>query len=218
MTDKISIFMGGTCNGSNWRNRHTSPFEMCELKLLVRVPMGCWRQWIRHRAASVNEYSNRYSEAIDSMAATGADKWRRQVEAAKRTASRLWMILVRRSGTKVKPQDCETRSMTMILRRIDMSHAEDLLIEVTHERDQQDAKWGRRDHHPLKWLSIMSEEIDGAARGIIECTHESVDKWANYRNELLQVAAVAIAAIENHDRNRPSPSEDLIHGNDGDNR
>lgn len=33
------------------RMRHTSPFEMCELKLLVRVPMDCWRQWIRHRTA-----------------------------------------------------------------------------------------------------------------------------------------------------------------------
>jgi thymidylate synthase (FAD) len=39
------------------RHRHTTPFEMCEIKLHVRVPMDCWRQWIRHRTASVNEYS-----------------------------------------------------------------------------------------------------------------------------------------------------------------
>ena len=43
------------------RNAHTTPFEMCKLKLHVRVPMDCWRQWIRHRTASVNEYSTRYS-------------------------------------------------------------------------------------------------------------------------------------------------------------
>jgi len=42
------------------RHRHTTPFEMAELKFLVRVPMDCWRQWIRHRTASVNEYSTRY--------------------------------------------------------------------------------------------------------------------------------------------------------------
>src|SRR5262245_60547937 len=48
------------------RHRHTTPFEMCEIKLHVRVPMDCWRQWIRHRTASVNEYSTRYSVAIDS--------------------------------------------------------------------------------------------------------------------------------------------------------
>ena len=39
------------------RHWHTTPFEMCEIKLHVRVPMDCWRQWIRHRTANVNEYS-----------------------------------------------------------------------------------------------------------------------------------------------------------------
>ncbi|MBN2171367.1 MAG: FAD-dependent thymidylate synthase [Candidatus Krumholzibacteriota bacterium] len=60
------------------RHRHTSPFEMCELKLHLRLPMDCWRQWIRHRTASVNEYSTRYSIAIDEAAATAPDAWRRQ--------------------------------------------------------------------------------------------------------------------------------------------
>ena len=36
------------------RHDHTTPFEMCEIKLHVRVPMDSWRQWIRHRTASVN--------------------------------------------------------------------------------------------------------------------------------------------------------------------
>jgi thymidylate synthase (FAD) len=43
------------------RNRHTSPFEMCEIKLHVKLPIFVARQWIRHRMASVNEYSARYS-------------------------------------------------------------------------------------------------------------------------------------------------------------
>jgi thymidylate synthase (FAD) len=60
------------------RHRHTTPFEMAEIKLLVRVPMDCWRQWIRHRTASVNEYSTRYSIAIDSAQATPPDQWRSQ--------------------------------------------------------------------------------------------------------------------------------------------
>jgi thymidylate synthase (FAD) len=45
------------------RNYHTTPFEMVEFKFHVRVPMDCWRQWLRHRTASVNEYCIRYSEA-----------------------------------------------------------------------------------------------------------------------------------------------------------
>lgn len=60
------------------RHRHTTPFEMCEIKLHVRVPMDCWRQWIRHRTASVNEYSTRYSEAIDACQTTRPDEWRSQ--------------------------------------------------------------------------------------------------------------------------------------------
>ena len=60
------------------RHHHTTPFEMCEIKLHVRVPMDCWRQWIRHRTASVNEYSTRYSEAIDSAQLTDNDQWREQ--------------------------------------------------------------------------------------------------------------------------------------------
>lgn len=43
------------------RNAHTSPFEMCEIKLHVKLPIFVARQWIRHRMANVNEYSARYS-------------------------------------------------------------------------------------------------------------------------------------------------------------
>lgn len=43
------------------RHRHSSPFEMCELKLHVKLPIFVARQWIRHRTANVNEYSARYS-------------------------------------------------------------------------------------------------------------------------------------------------------------
>jgi thymidylate synthase (FAD) len=63
------------------RHRHTTPFEMCELKLHVRVPMDCWRQWIRHRTANVNEYSTRYSVAIDAAQKTPASAWRAQSQA-----------------------------------------------------------------------------------------------------------------------------------------
>src|ERR1700752_5344458 len=60
------------------RHHHSTPFEMCEIKFHVRVPMDCWRQWIRHRTANVNEYSTRYSVAIDSAQATPENEWRLQ--------------------------------------------------------------------------------------------------------------------------------------------
>lgn len=69
------------------RRRHTSPFEMAELKFLVRVPMDTWRQWVRHRTASINEYSTRYSKAIDSMDTTPPDRWRMQSTTNKQGSS-----------------------------------------------------------------------------------------------------------------------------------
>jgi thymidylate synthase (FAD) len=71
------------------RHRHTTPFEMCEVKLHVRVPMDCWRQWIRHRTANVNEYSTRYSLAIDAARATSPEEWRLQSDRNRQGSSGL---------------------------------------------------------------------------------------------------------------------------------
>ena len=43
------------------RHWHTTPFEMCEIKYHIKLPIFIARQWIRHRTANVNEYSARYS-------------------------------------------------------------------------------------------------------------------------------------------------------------
>jgi thymidylate synthase (FAD) len=63
------------------RHRHSTPFEMCEIKYHVKLPIFVARQWIRHRTANVNEYSARYSimdrefylPAADQLAAQSAD-------------------------------------------------------------------------------------------------------------------------------------------------
>ena len=59
------------------RHQHWTPFEMAELKFRILCPMDVWRQWIRHRTASVNEYSTRYSNAIERTATTEAGAWRK---------------------------------------------------------------------------------------------------------------------------------------------
>lgn len=62
------------------RHNHTSPFEMGEMKFHIRCPIYVWRQWIRHRTANVNEYSMRYSEAIDDVEIPQDEEWRMQDE------------------------------------------------------------------------------------------------------------------------------------------
>ena len=49
------------------RDRHTSPFEMCEIKLHIKLPIFAMRQLVRHRMASLNEYSARYSVMRDEF-------------------------------------------------------------------------------------------------------------------------------------------------------
>ena len=49
------------------RHWHSTPFEMCEIKYHVKLPIFIARQWIRHRTANVNEYSARYSILIKNF-------------------------------------------------------------------------------------------------------------------------------------------------------
>ncbi len=60
------------------RHRHTTPFEMCELKLHVKLPIFVARQWIRHRTANVNEYSARYSVLDREFYIPGAESLAQQ--------------------------------------------------------------------------------------------------------------------------------------------
>lgn len=60
------------------RHGHTSPFEMGIMQFRVHVPLDVWRQWIRHRTASVNEVSSRYTEIEGKYCSTSADSWRIQ--------------------------------------------------------------------------------------------------------------------------------------------
>src|SRR5271168_597326 len=60
------------------RHRHTTPFEMCEIKYHVKLPIFVARQWIRHRTANVNEYSGRYSVVRDRYYQPSPDNVRAQ--------------------------------------------------------------------------------------------------------------------------------------------
>lgn len=64
-----------------YRSRHTSPFEQVELKFHVAMPIFVARQWVRHRTASLNEYSGRYS--IMPMTFFTPDEWRKQSKSNK---------------------------------------------------------------------------------------------------------------------------------------
>ena len=76
-----------------------------------------------------------------------------------------------------------------------------VLDEVHAERKRQEAKWGEQNLDPATWLMVLGEEVGEANKAVLETIfgHDHLD---HYREELIQVAAVAVRAIENYDRER----------------
>lgn len=78
------------------------------------------------------------------------------------------------------------------------------LQDVLQERIRQIKKWGQQNHHPLEWLAILGEEVGEANKAAVEAhfpSNRTPEDWAQYRKELIEVAAVAVAAVESLDRN-----------------
>jgi hypothetical protein len=76
-----------------------------------------------------------------------------------------------------------------------------ILNEVIRERMRQDEKWGIQRHAAVDWLAILGEEYGEACKAAIESKFKhGSSSWEGYREELIQIAAVAISAIESYDR------------------
>ena len=138
------------------RHAHTTPFEMAELKFVVRVPMDCWRQWIRHRTASINEYSTRYSLAIDSMQSTHDDEWRSQAASNRQGSAG---VLPRSAGHPLTQSEQELQSLA---RRV---YEERLAAGIAREQARKDlplstyteAYWKIDLHNLLHFLALRMD-------------------------------------------------------------
>lgn len=79
------------------------------------------------------------------------------------------------------------------------------LSNVKYERKCQDAKWGEQNHKPSTWLMILGEEVGEANKAALESMINGKfqdDLIMKYRDEMVQVAAVALAAVEAFDRGK----------------
>lgn len=84
---------------------------------------------------------------------------------------------------------------------------ESIFEEIKVERLKQDVKWGIQNHKPIEWIAILTEEVGEVSKAALE-EHFKKCYWdltmlKEYRKELIQVAAVAIAMIESLERNCP---------------
>ena len=138
------------------RHRHTTPFEMAEIKFLVRVPMDCWRQWIRHRTANVNEYSTRYSLAIDAVQTTPVDQWRTQAESNRQGSGD---PLPTDLGEKLTAQETalQNQMRTVYQERIDSGVAREQARKDLPLATYTEAYWKIDLHNLLHFLSLRMD-------------------------------------------------------------
>jgi hypothetical protein len=87
------------------------------------------------------------------------------------------------------------------VRPLTATETDEVLDDVYRERARQDAKWGIQNHDAFRWVAILGEEYGEVCRAACENWHGVSDEQARqYREELVQVAAVAVAMIESLDR------------------
>ena len=124
-----------------YRQRHTTPFEQCEVKFLIRIPMDAWRQGVRHRTASINEYSTRYTEAIDSRDETPPDGWRLQAKSNKQGSSGLlteWPETITQVDSPVTPGEYLSNQESWFHRVAQGLYQERLEFGIAKEQARKD--------------------------------------------------------------------------------
>jgi thymidylate synthase (FAD) len=163
------------------RHRHTTPFEMCELKLHVRVPMDCWRQWIRHRTASVNEYSTRYSVAVDACRTTQPDEWRSQSDVNKQGSGD---AISNELGEKLSKSevDFQTASKELYDHRLECGVAREQARKDLPLSTYTEAYWKVDLHNLLHFLALrMDSHAQYEIREYAQLIgREIVSKWVPY--------------------------------------
>ena len=93
-------------------------------------------------------------------------------------------------------------------------HIKSICLEVIAERKQQDLKFGEQNHCPKTWLMILGEEVGEANKAVLEAGTFEKGRLVSldpeklklgkgcYREELIQIAAVAVAMVECLDKNK----------------
>ena len=113
------------------RHWHTTPFEMCEIKLHVKLPIFVARQWIRHRTASVNEYSARYSVLDHEFYVPARD--RLQAQSTLNSQGSGDVLERRRGATRARAPDHRRRPGLRALRRMLNLDAEGAVLDPSRQ-------------------------------------------------------------------------------------
>ncbi|MCE5301625.1 MAG: FAD-dependent thymidylate synthase [Planctomycetaceae bacterium] len=181
------------------RHSHTTPFEMAEVKLLVRVPMDCWRQWVRHRMASINETSTRYSVAIDAAQTTPPDGWRGQA-ASNRQGSEGFLDATVGAELSAAEAELQHQARTVYERRLALGVAREQARKDLPLSTYTEAYWKADLHNLLHFLQLrMDSHAQWEIRQYAQTIGEQIvrplfpmvwEAFVDYRLESIQLSRV----------------------------
>src|SRR5258705_13395891 len=130
---------------------------MSDIKLHVRVPMDWWRQWIRPRTSNVNQYSTRYSVAIDASQQTPPDQWRAQ-EPMNRQGSAGYIEPSVGAWLTARERQLHELSRTVYTERLDAQVAREQARKDLPLSTYTEAYWKIDLHNLLHFLSLRMNE------------------------------------------------------------
>jgi len=201
------------------RHRHTTPFEMVELKFHVAMPVFVARQWIRHRTANVNEYSARYSVVPDRFYRPAPDAVRKQSASNRQGGEEAF--------DRTDPE--EAKSADAYLAYLNTVEAQykvyESLLEQGVSRELARAGlpvnvytewyWKCDLHNTLRFLSLRldshaQQEIRDYAQAmhdlIAELCPVTMQAWRDYEFEAVHLTRLEVEAIRRLARDPETPS------------
>jgi thymidylate synthase (FAD) len=197
------------------RMRHTSPFEMCELKLHVKLPIFVARQWIRHRTANVNEYSARYSVLEDAFYVPAAAHVASQASANRQGRDRV-LDPVQAEAVRAKVQSNAERAYADYLAMLNQDDtgaaldpdreglARELARIVLPLNTYTEWYWKTDLHNLLHFIALRADaHAQYEIRAYAEVLLDVVRRWVplscaafeNYRLNAAEVSGQALAVL-----------------------
>jgi thymidylate synthase (FAD) len=189
------------------RHKHTSPFEQAEVQFVVRVPMDIWRQWVRHRTASINEYSTRYREAIEDVAIPAVNQWRKQSKTNKQGSEGMLSECDGeecRVEFRLAAKACRDAYANMIDCGVAREQARSVLQLATYT----EAFWKIDLHNLLHFIALRidkhaQQEIREYAQAILDLIAPlfplTIEAFFDYRVNAMTLSDLDIAAIARQD-------------------
>jgi len=197
------------------RHRHTTPFEMCEVKFHIRLPIFIMRQWIRHRTASVNEYSARYSIMEDEFYIPEHDYLQFQSRDNKQGRCRPWMAEGMEDGFDYREKelirngmdDINTFSYKEYEKLLDINLTRELSRIVLPVSNYTEFYWKINLHNLFHFLHLRTDshaqqEIQDYANAVLELAKPkfpvAFEAWENYVKGSVTFSQTEMKILKSH--------------------